>query len=110
MPLPNAHKAVVEIVKLKNYCLSFEHPEGRHKARVFQTALGLTGADAEELRAALLQAAREQDAIVSAADTYGQRYAVDAIVRHRGREAIVRSAWIIRRGEDFPRLTSCYVL
>ena len=22
----------------------------------------------------------------------------------------LRTAWIVRRGEDFPRLTSCYVL
>ena len=25
-------------------------------------------------------------------------------------EATVRSSWIVRSGEDFPRLTSCYVL
>jgi len=28
----------------------------------------------------------------------------------RSREALVRSAWIIKTGEDFPRLVSCYVL
>jgi len=27
-----------------------------------------------------------------------------------GERAVVRSSWIIRNGEDFPRLTSCYVL
>lgn len=26
------------------------------------------------------------------------------------REAIVRSAWIIKTSEDFPRLVSCYVV
>jgi hypothetical protein len=24
--------------------------------------------------------------------------------------AMVRTAWIVRKGEDFPRLTSCYVM
>jgi len=27
-----------------------------------------------------------------------------------GQGATVRSLWIIRHGEDFPRFTSCYVL
>lgn len=78
MRLPNAHKAIVEIGKLRDYCLSREHPEGRHKARVFQSALGLTAQDAEELRAALFAAARENEAIVAERDAYGQRYMLDS--------------------------------
>ena len=66
--------------------------------------------DAEELRAALLAAAREQDAGASEADEYGERYVLDFSLRHEGREARVRSSWIIRKDENFPRLTSCYVL
>ncbi len=110
MRLPSAHKAIVEIAKLRDYCLSAEHPEGRHKARVFQSALGLTDRDAEELRAALFAAARANEVIVAERDAYGQRYMVDFVMRRRGREATVRSAWIIRTLEDFPRLTSCFVL
>ncbi len=49
MRLPNAERAVVDIAKLRDYCLNFEHPRGRHKARVFAAALGLTTADAEML-------------------------------------------------------------
>ncbi|MFI0608516.1 MAG: DUF6883 domain-containing protein [Anaerolineae bacterium] len=41
---------------------------------------------------------------------YGQRYVlVFEMVGLRG-SAIVRSLWIVRTGEDIPRLTSCYVL
>jgi hypothetical protein len=40
--LPYAQNAVIEIVKLRDYCLSTEHPRGRHKSRVFHEALGLT--------------------------------------------------------------------
>ena len=66
--------------------------------------------DAEELRAALLAAARDEDADAAEADEYGERYVLDFALRRGGREARVRSAWIMRKGENFPRLTSCYVL
>jgi hypothetical protein len=90
--------------------LNPEHPRGRHKARVFAAALGLTGAHADELRAALLQAARSEDATASDQDEYGQRYVLDFTMNGPGGCGRVRSSWIVRTGEDFPRLTSCYVL
>ena len=64
MRLPNAERAVVDIEKLRDYCLSGEHPRGRHKARVFAAALGLTADHAEFLRDALLDAARTHDAVL----------------------------------------------
>ncbi len=42
MKLPNSDRAVVDIAKLRDYCLNPAHPRGRHKARVFAAALGLT--------------------------------------------------------------------
>jgi hypothetical protein len=108
--LPNAERAIVDLKKLCDYCLSAQHPRGRHKARVFESALGFGAANAEELREVLLAAARSEQAVPTEQDDYGQRYVVDVVVSARGAQATVRSAWIVRRGEDFPRLTSCYVL
>ena len=54
MKLPNSDRAVVEIAKLRDYCLNPEHPHGKHKARVFAAALGLTADQAETLRDELL--------------------------------------------------------
>ncbi|MFH0340559.1 MAG: DUF6883 domain-containing protein [Chromatiales bacterium] len=110
MRLPSGEKAIVDSVKLRDYCLSMNHPEGRHKARVFMSALGLTAEQAHELEAALLSAARDGEANVTDRDQYGQRYAVDFRMERGEREATIRSSWIIRRGEKYPRLTSCYVL
>jgi len=110
MKLPNADRAAVDIVKLRDYCLSSNHPRGRHKARVFATALGLTASDAEELRQAILSAALTEDATPTEQDEYGQRFVVDFIMVRQHRQAEVRTSWIIRAGEDNPRLTSCYVL
>jgi hypothetical protein len=37
-------------------------------------------------------------------------YVLDFPISRPVRQAMVRSGWIVRKGEDFPRLTSCYVL
>ncbi len=108
--LPNGERAVVEIAKLREYCLNPDHPRGRHKARVFAAVLGLTTSYAEELRDALLEAGRTGEATAGDQDEYGQRYVVDFTMNGPAGKARVRSSWIIRTGEDFPRLTSCYVL
>ncbi|MBI5891020.1 MAG: hypothetical protein HZB47_10110 [Nitrosomonadales bacterium] len=111
MKLPNGGSAVVDIEKLRGYCLSAQHPEGRHKARVFLATLGMSVTDADKLRELLLSAAESNDKVsMTGADEYGSRYTMDAHVVWGSRGAIVRSAWIIKIGEDFPRLVSCYVL
>ena len=57
MKLPNVEHAFVDIAKLRDHSLDPVHPEGKHKARVFASALGLTRNDAEWLRKQLLAAA-----------------------------------------------------
>jgi hypothetical protein len=110
MKLPNAEHAEIDIRKLTDYCLNPDHPVGKHKARVFQSVLGLTAEDAALLRAALARAVLEEDATRGESDDYGQRFTVDFMMKTNDGEASVRSGWIIRTGEDFPRLTTCYVL
>ena len=110
MTLPNAERAIVDVRKLRDHCLSTEHPRGRHKARVFESARGFTAADADELRAILLAAARSELCAPSEQDEYRQRYVIDLGVNGSTGQATVRSTWILRAGEDFPRLITCYVL
>ena len=109
MNLPNGDQAIVEIVKLQEYCLSLTHPRGRHKARVFVAVLGITADDAELLRDALLHAVCTEDAIPTEQDAFGQRYVIDFQMQGPRGSASIRSAWIVRTGEHVPRLTSCYV-
>jgi hypothetical protein len=110
MKLPNAKRAIIDVEKLHDYCLSESHPRGKHKARVFAAKLGLTAEHANDLRDAILSAVVTEEAVLDQLDKYGQRYIVDFSMKRTGNEAMVRSAWIIRTGEDVPRLTSCYVL
>ena len=71
--LPNGDRAEVDLRKLSGYCLSPTHPRGRHKARVFREALGITQADANELRARTLSAGRDEIAVLLDADDWGER-------------------------------------
>ncbi len=80
MKLPNAELAVIEIAKLRDYCLNPEHPRGRYKAHVFARVLGFTADDAEALREALLDAAQREEVALGEVDSFGQRYTLDCWV------------------------------
>jgi hypothetical protein len=110
MKLPNGKASIVEIEKLRDYCLNLDHPRGRHKARVFLSVLGMTAAHCEELRAALIEAALNENAILGASDQYGTRYIIDFELRRGGRAANIRSCWIVLNGEIAPRFVTCYIL
>src|SRR5258708_768603 len=103
MTLPHGERAILEEVKLTGYCLNPVHPRGRHKARVFASALGIHLVDAGILRTFLLKAAREAPAVQAEKDEYGQRYVIDFEMAGPKGEAVVRSSWIILDGETAPR-------
>ena len=110
MKVPGAEGAYIDLAKLRDYCLCANHAEGKHKARVFRSALGLEAEDSEWLRDQLLIAVAREDCWAGPTTGFGHRFVLDSTICKHGREAKVRSAWIIRAGEDFPRLVSCYVL
>ena len=110
MKLPGGEQAFIDLAKLRNYALDPVHEEGKHKARGFASALGLSRIDTEWLRDQLLLAARNLDCTPGRKIEHGQRYTIDFDVTFRGRTARLRSAWNVRPGENFPRLTTCYVL
>lgn len=95
--------------KLEGYALNPEHSEGRHKAIVFQSALGINQANANELRITLLQAIKTQVAIPTKRNEYGQKYQIDFEMIRGNKAAIIRSVWIVRYDENFPRLITCYI-
>ena len=110
MPSPHAERAEVDIRKLRDYCLDLEHAEGKHKARLFAAALGMSVGDAPALRNVLLEIVKSHDAHLGLRDDYGQRYTVDFLFEWRGKQVMIRSGWIIEHDSDTPRLTTCYPL
>jgi hypothetical protein len=110
MKLPNPEQAIIPEVKLSGYCLNPEHEEGgSDKARVFRSALGLGQENADELKSALIQAAQNYDAFVEKETEYGIKYILFFPMNRGEKQATIKSVWIVRHGEDFPRLVSCYV-
>ena len=109
MLLPNGERAIVDIRKLRDYCLNPDSPRGSSKARVFISALGLMAADAPKLREKLLDVARTGEAQLGELDMYGQRYTLDFEIETKIGTAVVRSGWIVLRDETTPRLTTCFV-
>jgi len=109
MKLPNANRALVDITKLRDYALDVVHKEGKHKARVFAAALGLTRNDADWLREQLLAVARTHVCRPGRKTEHGQRYVLDFTLNRSSKSALVRSVWNIRPAEDFPRLVTCFV-
>jgi hypothetical protein len=110
MNLPNPEQATIPFDKLEGYSLNPDHSEGRHKAIVFQSALGIGLAEAEVLRSALKQAAINETATLASQTLYGQKYRIDFEMTHDEKQAMIRSVWIVRQNEDFPRLVTCYIL
>lgn len=110
MKIPNAEQAVVDVRKLRDYCLNFEHPTGKHKATLFRDKLGLLIDDADGLQAKLLEIIRTHEAEAYKLDQCGQRYRLDFLMDWKERSATIRSGWIVEIDSDIPRLTSCYPL
>lgn len=110
LPIPHGERAEVDIRKLADYCLSPEHPEGKHKARLFAAALSISVDDAPALKKALLEIIRTHEAKLGLLDEYGQRYTIDFLLELHGRQAVLRSGWIIEHGSEIPRLITCYPL
>ena len=108
--LPNHGNAIIDVRKLEDYCLNLRHPRGQHKARVFWDSLSLTGHDALWLREALIQGLKAGDAELQASDRFGTRWRDDITLRRQGASAVVRTIWIIRTGEQQPRLVTCWVV
>ncbi|MGB9178521.1 MAG: DUF6883 domain-containing protein [Pyrinomonadaceae bacterium] len=107
--LPNAERAVADIEKLRDYALNPLHDEGKHKARVFLAAMGLTQGDAERLRALVLDAAHIREATKGKLLPHGQMYVLDFPAQGLRGEVTIRTAWIVEHETDFPRLVTCYV-
>lgn len=110
MLVPYSENAVVDVRKLRDYCLNPNHDDGKHKARLFLSVLGMTADDAEDLRQILLEVVQTHEARLGRKDEFGQRYTVDFVLDWQNRSAIVRSGWILEDGSEIPRLTTCYPL
>ena len=110
MNLPNGQRADLG-TKIEDYVLNPTHWEGRHKARVFESVLGITLGNQQVLREAILAAAVHSEEVEALGDNgHGMVYVLRFSLTTANRTAIILTAWIIRYEEDFPGLITCYIL
>jgi hypothetical protein len=107
--LPNGDRAHVSLSRLTDYLLNPQHATGKHKARVFASALGLDASGAEDLRTWLQEQAANGDAEAGLSDVYGERFVISGKMLYKGREALIRTAWIVRPDGAEPEFLTALV-
>lgn len=95
--------------KILDYILNYDHEQGRNKAKVFESALNITLKNHLLLVNALRKATQQQEVIPIEKNKYGQKYQLDFMMSNGGKSVMVRSIWIVKNGENFARLVTCYV-
>jgi hypothetical protein len=111
MKLPYGDKTDLQqiINKLDTYSLDFNHSSGKHKARLFESKLGITKQNMNVLVTAIRDvAAISEYAQFTRSDEYGDRYVIVFDLETDFGSSSILSAWIIHYGENYPRLTSIY--
>lgn len=107
--LPRADQAVVPREMLERYVLNPEHEVGRHKARVFTSALGIRQRDWEYLRDQLRAGVIDAPVHSVRETPWGALYELALAVDGRNDQTRrVMTVWLVA-GEEPPRLVTAYV-
>lgn len=105
-----AGRIVIDPRKLLGYALNPDAPRGRHKALVFGQVLGYTLDNWQDLLSQLEMLAPSAEVRLHGVDLYGHRYTADLrMTGINGRQATVRTGWIVRPDEDVVRLVTLWV-
>jgi hypothetical protein len=109
--LPNYDRAEIPRGKIEGYALNPANDEGKHKARVFKSALGFDQSNWELLRQRILDELPYHEAKPAQASQWGDSYVVDLPIEGpNGSTARVRTVWLFRVGTDYPSLITVYIL
>ena len=107
--LVGANRAVIDPRKLTEYALNPQHPVGGSKARVFESALGFTRNNADDLMQQVRQGIMENTPIPGRVDQFGERFTVDIPVTGPAGSGVVRTGWIYKSGSTVPEMTTIFV-
>ena len=108
MPIPNAEQAIIAPEKLREYLLSPDHPRGQYKAHFFNR-LGFSAVSWERLEHALRSQHLVLDPAAAVDSQFGRVFVIRGpLTGPAGEMAPVVTVWIIREGENVPRLVTAY--
>jgi len=105
--LPNGYLADLGN-KIEEYSLNLNHEQGKNKAVLFASNLGITIENAERLKQALKEAAINEDVVIQKTNEYGTPYNMKFWLKTQVGESLILAAWIVRARETSPRFTNCY--
>lgn len=108
MKLPNGDQADIPLEKLLGYCLNLNHQSGKHKARVFASALGITPENVDDLQQLIARAAVCGEVVQQNSTEFGQLFKVDWAISNYDR-VVLRTLWEITSVNPNPRLVSAFI-
>lgn len=105
-------KCTIPEAKLTRYCLNPLHATGKHKAHEFEVKLGYTLDNWKDLENNILTNVDKYPMVfVEEKPSWGNIFRCDMLLKGpNGKEASVRTGWILRNGSDVYQLTTAYIL
>jgi hypothetical protein len=106
--LPNAHAAIVQRGKVRDYLLDPDHPGNGGKAAFFR-AFGFARLTWTALRGSLHEHPRVNLVALIQPNPFGTRYVVRcSLTSPDGRNPCITTVWIIDHGDTQPRLVTAF--
>ena len=107
MPIPNSEHAFVAEIKVRDYLLNLNHPDGGPKA-VWFYSLGYSRNHCLELSNDLLAIAQHCESFDTETTTFGVKYKATGLIgRPDKRPGLVMTVWIVE-DDEAPRLVTAY--
>ena len=102
----DSKRTLIATEKLRDYVLNCSHPEGESKAR-FLGDIGYEQRSWQRLEADLRLQHLSQEVSSGKQSMYGMKYQIIApLIGPNGRQAWIRSIWIVRTGESCARFVT----
>jgi len=103
---PNFENPKFDDRKLTEYALNPDHPVGKNKARVIESATGLGRDDAAAVKQQILDQVKQGDPIPGKVDEHGTRWNKDVTLTGPNGTIVVRTAWIVDAATGETRLVT----
>ncbi|MGC4768952.1 WXG100 family type VII secretion target [Micromonospora sp. DT44] len=103
---PDFSKAEIDSRKITAYAMNPEHPVGKNKYRVINSATGLGPDDADVIMQQIREGVLVGKPLQGKADDFGQRWQVDLPLTGPSGTITVRTAWILENGASAPRMVT----
>ncbi|MGS2616629.1 WXG100 family type VII secretion target [Micromonospora sp. LZ34] len=103
---PDFSHPEIDSRKITDYAMNPDHPVGRNKYRVINSATGLNVGDASLIESQIRNGVRDGTPMPGKADQYGQRWSVDLPLTGPKGTIIVRTAWLLEEASATPRLVT----